>query len=147
MPALVSLALPATGSESQANLGVFAAVQPRTDIRIDMPERLVVTPADIRRGRLSPQLLRVSAWSNTPHGLELTLHVPEGLFASLHVEGPGVDARLPGEGGAFAWRWQQRPGFRIPASVDLKLSAELLPGTSAGSFSWPLGLAGRALDQ
>lgn len=147
LPALVSLALPAAGGESHAKLGVAAAVLPRTEIRIDLPRLLVVTGADLRRGMLTPQPVRVSAWSNTPHGLELTLQAPEGLFASLHVEGPGVDAVLPGEGGAFAWRWPRRPGFQFPASIELKLTAELLPGTPAGSFNWPVLVAGRALDQ
>jgi hypothetical protein len=147
LPALVALALPAAGGESHANLGVFAAVLPRTEIRIDVPEQLVVTSADLRRGTLPAQPFHVSAWSNTPHGLELTLQAPEGLFASLHVQGPGVDARLPGAGGAFAWRWQGRPGFRDPASVDLKLTAQLLPGAPIGRFVWPVHVAGRALDQ
>jgi hypothetical protein len=147
LPVLVWLALPAAGGESHSRLGIAAAVLPRTDIRIDMPTRLVVTSADLRRGRLAPQSLRISAWSNSPHGLELTLFAPGGLFAALHVEGPGVDARLPGEGGSFAWRWQERPGFQVPASVDLKLTAELMPGAPAGSFDWPVHLAGRALAQ
>jgi len=147
LPAVVCLALPAAGSESHAKLGISAAVLPRTDIRIDMPQRLVVTAADLKRGRLPPQSLRVSAWSNAPHGLEITLQAPVGFFASVHVEGPGVDATLPGEGGAFAWRWQERPGFDAPASVDLKLTARLLPGTPTGSFDWPVSVAGRALDQ
>lgn len=147
LPAVICLALPAAGGESHARLGVYAAVLPRTDIRIDMPQRLVVTASDLKRGQLSAHSLRVSAWSNTAHGLELILQAPEGLFASLRVEGPGVDAELPGGGGAFAWRWQARPGFQAPASIDLKMTARLLPGTPKGSFDWPMHLAGRALDQ
>jgi hypothetical protein len=147
LPALFALALPAAGGETHAQMGVFASVLPRTDIRIDVPTRLKLTRADLSRGLLAPQALRVSAWSNTPHGLELTLHAPEGLFTSLRVSGPGVDARLPGEGGSFVWRWEGRPGFRDPARVDLKLTAELAPTARIGSFDWPLHLAGRALDQ
>lgn len=147
VPALALLALPAAGGESRAQMGVTASVMPRTSIRFDVPARLVLTRADLQRGLLPPQPVRISAFSNTPHGLELTLRAPQGLFASLRVRGPGVDARLPGEGGAFAWRWQGRPGFQVPARVDLELTAELLPEAREGSFDWPVRLDGRALDQ
>jgi hypothetical protein len=148
LPALCSLALPAAAGDSQARMGVYAAVLPRTEVQIETPAALVLTTADVQRGSLLlPEPVRVKAYSNTRHGLELELQAPPGLFATLRVQGPGVDARLPGEGGSFVWRWEAKPGFQVPATVELRLSAELLSSTPTGRFDWPLHLAGRALAQ
>jgi hypothetical protein len=148
LPALCALALPAAAGDSQARMGVYASVSPRTDVRIESPASLVLTAADVRRGSLLlPDPVRIRAYSNTRHGLELELHAPPGLFAALRVQGPGVDARLAGEGGSFVWRWDSKPGFQVPATLELRLSADLLPATPTGRFDWPLHLAGRALAQ
>jgi hypothetical protein len=123
-------------------------VLPRTDIEVQAPARLAITAADLSRGTHEPvQPLQVRAYSNSTHGLELELQAPPGRFAQLRVQGPGIDATLPGEGGSFVWRWTQRPGFATPATLDLHLTFALLPSTPVGHQDWPLRVTGRPLLQ
>ena len=147
--AALSLLPPAIdAAERQAFMPVRATVQPRTDLNVQAPATLAISAADLVRGSHEPaQPLRIRAYSNSTHGLELELQAPPGMFARLRVQGTGIDATLPGEGGSFVWRWAQRPGFATPATVDLRLSFALLKSTPAGQQGWPLRLTGRPLSQ
>jgi hypothetical protein len=147
--AALSLLPPAIdGAERLAFMPVRATVQPRTELEVQAPARLAISAADLARGSHQPtQSVQIRAYSNSTHGLELELQAPPGMFAQLRIQGPGIDATLPGEGGSIAWRWAQRPGFATPATLDLWLSFALLQSTPAGHQDWPLRITGRPLLQ
>ena len=142
------LAATGHGGESRGFMQVRAAVLPRADIRVQAPASLTVSTADLQRGTASAaQPLQIRAWSNASHGLELDLQAPEGMFATLRVQGPGIDATLPGSGGSLAWRWSQRPGFAVPATLDLRVSFVAADSLQAGTYSWPVRINARPLAQ
>lgn len=143
---LAGLPLLASGDAARDVMGVTAAVLPRTALDVAAPAALTVTPTDRVAGRVR-EPLRIAALSNTREGLELSLQAPAGLFTAMRVRGPGIDARLSGEGGQLAWRWNARPAAGEPARLELQVEFELDPALAAGSYAWPLLVAGRALDQ
>jgi len=145
---LGSLPAATGGAEARSHLQVRASVMPRTDIQTQAPSTLRIRESDLARGAmLPPQPLQIRAFSNASLGLEVDLQAPAGMFTQLRVQGAGIDAVLPGEGGSFAWRWAQRPGFTTPATLDLQITFTLDDSLPAGSHVWPLLVTGRALAQ
>jgi hypothetical protein len=150
LAALAAASLPvlAGGDQVRSSLQVRAAVMTHTRIEVHAPRSLTISPADRARGAVeSAAPLQVRAFSNTPHGLELELQAPPGMFRTMHVTGAGIDAHLEGAGGTLAWRWSGKPGFSEPATVELQIAFELDSGTNAGAYDWPLRVSGRALVQ
>ncbi len=120
----------------------------RTEIQTRAPTSLWVSESGLARGAvLPPQALQIRAFSNASFGLEVDVQAPAGMFTQLRLQGAGIDAVLPGEGGSFVWRWAQRPGFTNPATLDLRVTFTLGEVLPAGNHSWPLLVTGRALDQ
>jgi hypothetical protein len=137
----------ARGDEGRGFMQVRAAVMPRTDISVRAPQTLHVSAGDRARGTtLSADPLTIKAFSNTRYGLELDVQAPAGMFTSMHIQGQGIDATLPGAGGTIAWRWAAKPGFTTPASLDLSFTFELEDRTKTGTYSWPVLISGRALQ-
>jgi hypothetical protein len=149
LPMMLGVLPSATGgAEAGAPLQVRAAVIARTDIQTRAPSLLLVRESGLARGaKLPPQPLQLRAFSNASSGLEVDLQAPVGMFTQLRVQGAGIDAVLPGEGGSFVWRWAQRPGFTTPATLDLRVTFTLDESLPAGSHVWPLLVTGRALTQ
>lgn len=138
----------AAGDQARVPMVVRAAVLPRTDLTVLAPPTLVVDRPGRRAGQPdAAATVELRAYSNVPQGLEVRLVAPEGLFRALHVQGPGVQAVLPGDGGSFAWRWAGKPGFQSPASLRLTLGFELVDGAPPGEIAWPVRISGEALAQ
>lgn len=136
------------GAEVRAPMLVRASVMARTEIQTRAPSSLLLRESDLASGAmLPPQPMQIRAFSNASLGLELDVQAPAGMFTQLRVQGAGIDAILPGEGGSFVWRWSQRPGFTTPATLDLRVTLTLGESLTAGSHVWPLQVSARALAQ
>lgn len=137
-----------SADEVRGSMQVRAAVVARTRVTVLSPETFVITPADLARGFVRiDEPVQIAVLSNTRRGLALDIQAAEGLFKAVRVQGSGIDATLPGEGGTVAWYWEQRPTVRDAVSLDLSFTFTLDSDAAAGTHAWPLLVNGRALDQ
>jgi hypothetical protein len=146
----VGMAVPGSISaeESRGFMQVRASVSARTAVMVRGPDTLTITPEDLRRGSLTiAQPVQIKVFSNTRHGLELDVQAAAQLFTAVRVQGPGIDATLPGSGGTIAWRWDTRPSLLTPAALDLRFTFVLNTAATAGTQAWPVLVSGRALTQ
>jgi hypothetical protein len=138
----------ASADEVHAAMPVGAAVVARTTVTVRSPETLTITAEDVRRGFVSVvEPVQIEVLSNTRHGLEIEIQAAEGLFTAVRVQGEGIDAILPGDGGSVAWRWNTRPTVAEPASMKLRFTLSLDATAPPGRHPWPLLVHGRALGQ
>jgi hypothetical protein len=104
--------------------------------------QIEISAADVARGWVeAPVALRFSVATNKGAGFVMQFNPIGNIFESVQIAGLGNSAQLGSDGGVIVQRTAQASDL----THELSFSFTLRPGTTPGTYPWPLSLSVRAL--
>jgi hypothetical protein len=137
----VASAIPACGATS-GQMHVSVEVIARTILTIDsQPSSVQVTAADVSRGYIDlPQAIVFHVRSNARDGYSLQFQPVSGPFTTAVLSWSNAIATV----GADA-SWMAQPYQRGITTGSMSVRLTLAPGTTAGTYAWPVALGADSL--
>jgi hypothetical protein len=133
----------AQAAQSNAAMPVSAMVVANAKVQTRyQATQIEISAADVARGQVEvPAALRFSVTTNKGSAYLMQFHPVGNLFESVHVGGLGNTVQLGADGGAIVQRGAQASN----QMHELSFRFNLHPGTTPGTYPWPLLLSVRAL--
>jgi hypothetical protein len=138
----VLLTAPLSAGSSSTQLNVSVQVIARTILTVDsQPATIDITSDDVARGYIDlPQAVGFHIRSNAANGYSLQFEPLGSPFTRADVNWGSTLATVGSDG-----TWLTRPYQQGTTSGTLSVRLTVAPGTSAGSYPWPVRFAAESL--
>ena len=119
---------------------VGATIKRHTTVRLDVPQLLTISDADLKRGYVEVGApVEVAVQSNVREGYTLMVRNRGEQVRETVVQGP-AGALVVGAGGGVLSRPAAGSGM-WSETLQLRIRFQLSPGAQAGTYSWPLQIS------